>query len=170
MGLEEKIRKYCSSGDLSLTKAAEELGISRFKLSFIVSCLGLVWPTVSRPGIHELDGIKDTLKNHAKRHGTTVGAIRWKLGQRYTKPRKKAPITVEEALQFVFLRQSGLSNIDAAKKIGRANSTLRNAVQKYFPLGMSSITREMLIRPSANDPAASRMQNQGDGKIKVTRS
>lgn len=152
MDFEEKIRELHQEGTIPMVKAAEILGISRFQLKDILDVMGLVWPRVSRGGKYTIDGITDTLENHAKRYNTTVAGVRWSLSRGLPVEAKRFnPVTADEALRFLILRQQGNNIKESAKKVGRPPNTLHRAVRKFFPDGISSVNKNTLQKAAANE-------------------
>ena len=154
MDLEAQIRELHASKKVSLTKAAEQLGMSRFSLKDIVDVMGLVWPKVPRGnGTYVIDGVKDTLAGHAVRYDTTIAVIRWRLQKKQPLgPPKYVKVTPEETRKFMLLRQEGKTAVAAAKEVGRPYATMRLAVKKFYPNGMTEIN-EKHRKQAANDRA-----------------
>lgn len=155
MDFEQRVRDLHASGTLSLTKAAEALGISRFALKDLIVVMGLVWPKVSRGGKHTIDGVTDTLANHAKRYNTTIAGVRWSLERGIpVEPKRFSPVTAEEALRFIIFKQEGNSVKASAEKVGRPSNTLRRAANKFFPDGIAHVSAHTLRKAAANEETA----------------
>lgn len=161
MDFEARVRELHQSETYSLSKAAQLLGVSRFHLKDIINAMGLVWPKVSRGGKHTVNGITDTLENHAKRHNTTVAGIRWSLQRGLPiGPKRFKPVTANEALNFIIFQQEGNNVKVSAEKVGRPTSTLRRAVKKYFPDGVFQINERTMAISAANESESSQTKRR----------
>ncbi len=136
VNIEDEIRKLRESR-LSRTAAAKALNVDLSKFDLMLEAIDLDWDhkIVRGTAKYEINGVRDTLENHANRLGVGVGALRWRLAQNQDLegPSKIPPITEEEAASFVQLRKEGLSALQAAEQVGRPYNTLKNAAKRMFP-------------------------------------
>lgn len=152
MSFEVKLLEMHASGKVSLTQAAKNLGICRFKLRSILDSMNLVWPQAPRSGKHTINGITDTLENHAKRHKTTVASLRWSLSRGLPiRAPSFNPIEEEEMLAFLLLQESGMTVKKSAETVGRPRASIQRAIKQTFPEGLSGISKKRLEKIAANE-------------------
>jgi len=134
MDIEDQIKKLKESG-ISRTKAALALGVSKDKLDDMLELLELDWKPRIRGGSYVIDGVTDTLHNHAKALGVPPTTLRQRLneGRDPVKPVLVPQITCEEVEQFALLRRDGVTVSKAAEIVGKAASNLHNAARKLIP-------------------------------------
>lgn len=151
MNIEEDLKRLKDSG-ISRTKAAEALGITRFKLEAILELFGIVWPK-QVGGTVEIDGVVRTLDAHATKLGVPATTLRQRLkaGNELIGPSKIVPVTAEEANAFAELRKAGVPAWEAAQQMGRPYNTLKNAAKKYVPDYEQIAAQAPRIRRSAEE-------------------
>lgn len=139
MDILEDIKRLKESG-ISRTKAAEALGMPRFKLEEILEVVGIDWPKQGGP-TYDIDGVTRTIQAHANTLGVPASTIRQRLkdGRDPTAPSAIVPVTLDEANAYAELRKAGVPAWEAAKQMGRPYNTLKNAAKKFVP-GYEQIT------------------------------
>lgn len=129
---EERVRALHGRG-ISLTRAADLLGISPNRLRNIADVLGLDWPKFKGRQV-VIDGIKDTISAHARRLGMSSGGLNWRLNKHGThepqNQRFKRPAGVEK---FVEYRRQGIPAWRAAVLAGDSFSRLDKWARRDFP-------------------------------------
>lgn len=131
MVFEEKLRELSQKGILKKV-AAQQLGVSVYKLEQMRLALGLSW---ARSGSYVVDGVLDTLEGHAKRLGVPATTVRYRIqkNQDVKAPSSIRPVTREEVERFIELRKDGKPAMQAAEQVGRPFNTLKNAAKRMFP-------------------------------------
>ena len=134
MDIEKDIERLRNSG-ISRTKAAEALGINKYKLDCMLEAMAVEWKPRIRGGIYEVDGEKKTLHEHAEQLGVPPSTLRQRLlsGKDPQAPAPNIPVSLEEAQAFTDLRKQGVAAWDAAKQVGRPYNTLKTAAKKMIP-------------------------------------
>jgi len=151
MNILEDLQRLKDSG-ISRTKAAEALGMPRFKLEEILEVVGIDWPK-QVGGTVEIDGVVKTLHAHAEALGVPPTTLRQRLkaGSDLTGPSKIVPVTSEEAHAFAELRKDGVPAWEAARQMGRPYNTLKNAAKKFVPDYEQITSQAPRIRRSADE-------------------
>jgi len=133
MDILEDIKRLKESG-ISRTKAAEALGMPRFKLEEILEVVGIDWPKQGGP-TYDIDGVTRTIQAHANKLGLPASTIRQRLkdGRDPTAPSAIVPITPDEANTYAELRKAGVGAWEAARQVGRPYNSLKNAARRHVP-------------------------------------
>jgi hypothetical protein len=134
MDIEDDIARLRESG-ISRTKAAQALGIEKWRLDALIDALKIEWKPNLRGGSFEINGVVKTLASHSETLGLTPSGLRHRLekGIDLTAPPAYTQVTPEEAAAFVDLRISGVAAWDAAQQLGRPYPTLNKAAKRFVP-------------------------------------
>lgn len=134
MNIKTQIMELHASG-MSRTKAAKHIGVPKEKFDAMLDILKIEWKPRIRGGNIEINGVKDTLENHAKRQGISPHALRYRLAKDkpLNDPAPAKQVTQQEAERFYLLRKEGVPAWDAANQVGRPYQTLRIAAKRLFP-------------------------------------
>lgn len=131
MDLEEELKQLRESG-ISRAKAAKAIGVTPERLKDYLEILDLDWQPRVGMGTVVINGVKDSLHNHAKALGVAPTTLRQRLDRKQdpTQRVQAMPITSEEAHHFAQLRRGGATGVEAARVIGRPAQNLRRAARK----------------------------------------
>lgn len=131
MGIEARLKELHAK-KVSQFRASELLGVNRYSLEAMIEALGLDWPKgMSKQ--YTLDGVQASLKEHTKRLGLSVNAVRWRLTRGQDVPERPVPPTPEDAAKFMAYRAAGEPAWRAAQLTGFSYDQLRPVARKHCP-------------------------------------